>query len=74
MKDEILIVFAEGKAEFLVGAKWDEYQSPRGERMIDLKELHLLDPLSTADKQKSSSTRPADDLNKISGFMRVKVY
>jgi hypothetical protein len=72
MKDEILIVFTEGKAELLVGAKWDEYQSPRGERMIDLKELHLLDPLAAADKQKIILDASGGDLNKISGYMRVK--
>jgi hypothetical protein len=72
MKDEILIVFTEGKAELLIGAKWDEYQSPRGERMIDLKELHLLDPLLPADKQRVVLDATGDELTKISGYMRVK--
>lgn len=72
MKDEILIVFTEGKAELLTGAKWDDYRSPRGERMIDLKELHLLDPLAPSEKQKIVLDATGEDLKKISGYMKVK--
>jgi hypothetical protein len=72
MTDEILIVFVEGHADLLVGAMWDEYRSTRGERMIDLKELHLLDPLATADKRKAILDVAGEDAAKITGYMQVK--
>ena len=72
LNDEILILFIDGKAELLVGAMWDEYQSRRGERMIDLKELHVLDPLLEGEKQKVVLDATGDDVNKITGYMRVK--
>jgi hypothetical protein len=72
MSDEILIVFMDGRAELLVGAMWDDYLSNRGERMIDLKELHLVDPLLEADKQKVILDTNREELSKVSGYMRVK--
>jgi hypothetical protein len=72
MQDEVLILFVEGKAELLVGAMWDEYRSPGGERMIDLKELYLLDPLLDGEKQKVVLEAAGEDFAKISGFMKVK--
>lgn len=73
MHDDILILFVDGRAELLVGATWDEYLSTRGERMIDLKELHLLDPLQSEDKQKVFLDVTGEDAVRISGFMKVKV-
>jgi hypothetical protein len=73
MTGDILILFVDGRAELLVGAMWDEYLSNRGERMIDLKELHLLDPLQTGDTQKVFLDVTGEDAAKISGFMKVKV-
>ena len=70
--DEILILFVDGKAEPLVGAMWDEYQSKRGERMIDLKELHVLDPLAGEDKQRVILDMTGDDARRISGYMTVQ--
>jgi hypothetical protein len=70
--DEILILFVDGEAEPLVGAMWDEYQSKRGERMIDLKELHLLDPLATEEKQRVILDMTGDDAHRITGYMMVK--
>jgi hypothetical protein len=72
MKEEILIVFLDGRAELLVGAMWDEYLSPRGERMIDLKELHLLDPLQPAEKQRVTLDASNEEISKVSGYMKVK--
>lgn len=72
LSDEILIVFVDGHADLLIGAMWDDYLSQRGERMIDLKELHLLDPLLAEDKQKVILDATGDDINKITGYMRVK--
>lgn len=71
LSDQLLIVFVDGKAELLVGAMWDDYLSNRGERMIDLKELHLLDPLLDPDKQKVILDAGSEDLSKISGYMKV---
>lgn len=69
--DEILILFVNGKAEPLVGAMWDEYQSKRGERMIDLKELHVLDPLADTDHQRVILDMTGNDTQSITGFMQV---
>jgi hypothetical protein len=71
MTDEILILFIDGHADMLIGAMWDEYQSKRGERMIDLKELHLLDPLLDGEKQKVILDTTGDDISKVTGFMKV---
>ncbi len=73
MTDELLILFVDGTAEVLTGAMWDEYHSNRGERMIDLKELHLLNPLLEGDKQKVILDATGDEIGKISGFMKVRV-
>ena len=73
MTDELLILFVDGTAEVLTGAMWDEYHSNRGERMIDLKELHLLNPLLEGDKQKVILDATGDEVGKISGFMKVRV-
>ena len=72
MKDEILILFVEGEAEPLVGAMWDEYKSKRGERMIDLKELHALDPFASEDKQRVIFDMTGDDAQRITGYMKVQ--
>lgn len=69
--EELLILFVDGKAEPLVGAMWDEYQSKRGERMIDLKELHTLDPLADADHQRVVLDMTGDDMKRVTGFMQV---
>lgn len=73
MTDQILIMFLDGKAELLTGAMWDEYLSNRGERMIDVKELHLLDPLPDGEKQKVVLNANGDDLGKVTGWMKVEV-
>jgi hypothetical protein len=73
MTGEIVILFVDGRAELLVGAMWDEYHSNRGERMIDVKELHLLDPLQPVDTQKVFLDVTGADAVKVSGFMKVKV-
>ena len=72
MRDEILILFIDGNAEPLVGAMWDEYRSPRGERMIDLKELHVLDPLASEEKQRIILDMTGDDVQRITGYMKVQ--
>ena len=72
MNDELVILFVDGKAAVLTGAMWDDYLSNRGERMIDLKELHLLDPLQEPDKEKVIIESKPEDLSKITGFMKVK--
>jgi hypothetical protein len=71
MSGQILIVFVGGRAELLVGAMWDDYLSNRGERMIDLKELHLLDPLLEADKQRVILDTRSEDLSKVTGYLKV---
>ncbi len=73
MTDELVILFVDGTAELLTGAMWDDYLSNRGERMIDLKELHLINPLLEPDKEKIIVDATGDDLAKISGYMKVKV-
>lgn len=70
--DELLILFVDGKAEPLVGAMWDEYQSKRGERMIDLKELHVLDPLADTEHQRLVLDMTGDDVQRITGFIEVR--
>jgi hypothetical protein len=72
MDDELLILFVDGRAELLTGAKWDDYLSKRGERMIDLQELNLLDPLLEGEKQKVILDTSSDDVSKVTGFMKVK--
>jgi hypothetical protein len=72
MHDEILILFVDGEAEPLVGAMWDEYQSKRGERMIDLKELHVIDPLAAEDQQRVILDVTGDDAQRITGYMIVQ--
>lgn len=70
--DEVLILFVDGKAEPLVGAMWDEYQSKRGERMIDLKELHVLDPLADSEHQRVVLDMTGGDTQRVTGFMQVQ--
>jgi hypothetical protein len=72
MQDQMLILFADGEAEPLVGAMWDEYRSERGERMIDLKELHVLNLLASEDKQRVILDMTGDDANRITGYMNVQ--
>ena len=71
MHDEILILFVDGRADLLTGAMWDDYLSKRGERLIDLKQLHVLDPLAEGDKQRVVLEGSEGDFDKISGFMKV---
>ncbi|ABF43725.1 hypothetical protein Acid345_4726 [Candidatus Koribacter versatilis Ellin345] len=72
LTDEIQIVFIDGHADLLTGAMWDDWQSKRGERMVDLKELHLLDPMLETDKQRVVLDGSQGDFLKITGFMKVK--
>jgi hypothetical protein len=72
MTDEIVILFVDGRAELLTGAMWDDYMSKRGERMIDLKELHVMDPLGEGDKEKIVLDGSKDEFSRITGFMKVK--
>jgi len=72
MTGELLILFVDGKAEVLTGAKWDDYLSKRGERLIDLQELHLNDPTLPPNQQRVIIETSSSDLSKITGFMKVK--
>lgn len=73
MSNQIQIVFLDGHADLLTGAMWDDWQSKSGERMIDLKELHLLDPLKEGDQQEVVLTDKDDGFSRITGFMKVNV-
>ena len=72
LTDEIVIIFFDGRADLLVGAKWDEYLSTRGERMIDLQQLHLVDPILPGDKQAIVVDTRSDDIGRMTGYMRVQ--
>ncbi len=72
LTDEVLILFVEDHADLLTGAMWDEWLSKRGERMIDLKELHALDPLLDPEKQSLILDGSKGDFAKITGFLKVE--
>jgi len=72
LTDEVQIVFIDGRAELVTGAMWDDWQSRRGERVVELKELHLLDPLLDTDRQRVVLDGSKGEFSKITGFMKVK--
>lgn len=63
-----------GKAYVWYGAVYDEYVHPNGNRMFELLELKLLDPLAkTKEAQAVSFVKGKDDPNQIDGVMWVRV-
>ncbi len=71
---EPLMLVWKGKPYVWYGAVYDEYIHPVGNRMFELRELKLLDPLAkTKDAQAVSFVKGKDDANEIDGIMRITV-
>jgi len=81
--DPYIAAFREGESFMLVwngkpyiwyGAVYDEYIHLAGNRMFEVTELKLLDPLAKSEKERLVSfVKGKDDANQIDGVMRVRV-
>ncbi|MEO5936599.1 MAG: hypothetical protein ABIP81_05250 [Terriglobales bacterium] len=77
---EPLMLVWKGKPYLWYGVIYDEYIHANGNRMFELRELKLLDPLAkndplakTKDAQLVSFVKGRDDPNQIDGVMRITV-
>ncbi|MEO5936060.1 MAG: hypothetical protein ABIP81_02500 [Terriglobales bacterium] len=77
---EPLLLVWKGKPYLWYGVIYDEYIHINGNRMFELRELKLLDPLAkndplakTKDPQLVSFVKGRDDANQIDGVMRITV-
>ena len=65
------LLFWKGHAYVLYGVAYDEYIEPNGNRLFELRELKLLDPLLTGDKRLLSFVKGTDDASEIDGIFEV---
>lgn len=71
---EPLMLVWKGKPYVWYGVVYDEYIHPVGNRMFELRELKLLDPLArTKDAQEVSFVKGKDDASQLDGVMRITV-
>lgn len=71
---ETLMLVWNGKPYIWYGAVYDEYIHLAGNRMFEITELKLLDPLAKSEKERTVSfVKGKDDPNQIDGVMRVRV-
>ena len=71
---EPLMLVWKGKPYLWYGVIYDEYIHANGNRLFELRDLKLLDPLAkTKDVQTISFVKGRDDANQIDGVMRIKV-
>ena len=71
---EPLLLVWKGKAYVWYGAVYDEYIHVTGNRMFELLELKLLDPLAKSEKERTISfVKGKDDPNQIDGVMWIRV-
>lgn len=72
--NDALLLIWKGKPYVWYGVVYDEYIHPTGNRMFEIMELKLLDPLAKSkDKQLVSFIKGKDDANQIDGVMWVRV-
>lgn len=65
------LLFWNNRAYLLYSIVYDEFIYPTGQRMFIVKELKLLDPLQSGDKQKVSFVAGQDDAAQIDGVVQV---
>ena len=71
---EPLLLIWNGKPYVWYGVVYDEYVHPNGNKMFEMLELKLLDPLAkTKETQVVSFVKGKDDANQIDGVMRIVV-
>lgn len=71
---EPLILLWNGKPYVWYGLVYDEYVHPNGNKMFEMLELKLLDPLAkTKETQAVSFVKGKDDANQIEGVIRIAV-
>lgn len=71
---ETLLLVWNGKPYIWYGAVYDEYIHLAGNRMFELTELKLLDPLAKSEKERMVAfVKGKDDANQIDGVMRIRV-
>jgi len=68
-----LLVFWKGRALVLRAVVYDEYIYPNGQRMFEIREMKLLDPLAPAKQRETSFVNGRDDPAGISGVFQVTV-
>ena len=68
-----LLVFWKSRAYLLQGATYDEYIFPNGQRMYQLRELKMIDPLASSKQREVSFVNGTDDPADIAAFIRVAV-
>ncbi len=66
-----LLVYWKARAYVLKGVVYDEYIYPNGQRMYQIKEMKLLDPLAPAKEREVSFTNGTDDVADINGVVFV---
>ena len=68
-----LLVFWKNRALVLRAVIYDEYIYPNGQRMFEIREMKLLDPLAPAKQREVSFVNGRDDPADISGVFQVTV-
>jgi hypothetical protein len=66
-----LLILWKSRAYLLHGAVYDEYIYPNGQRMFQLKELKMIDPLARAKESEVSFVNGTDDPADIAAIIRV---
>jgi hypothetical protein len=66
-----LLVFWKSRAYIMQGAVYDEYIYPNGQRMYQLRELKMLDPLAPVKSREVSFVNGTDDPEDIAGLVSV---
>ena len=66
-----VLLFWKGRAFLLYGAVFDEYIYPNGQRMFEVRELKLLDPLAAGKQRQVSFVNGSDDPSQLGGALLV---
>ncbi|HWR36557.1 MAG TPA: hypothetical protein VN622_11870 [Clostridia bacterium] len=65
------ILYWRGHAYVPQAALWDEYIYPTGQKTMEIKELTLLDPYESGEKQFAKFTADKDDASELGGVFEV---
>ena len=67
------LLYWKSRAYVLCGVVYDEYIYPNNQRLFEIRELKLVDPLAAAKDQHVSFLMERDDVNDIGGYFTVEV-
>ncbi len=68
-----VLLFWKARALVVRAATYDEYIYPNGQRMFQIKEIRLVDPLLTGKEREISFVNGRDDADEIVGLFHVEV-